>query len=218
MEWKSRISAIAVAMMLASQARADDPRANEHFQLGSTAYENKDFSTARREFAAAYELDPSSQNLWSWAQAERMSGRCEEALPLYRKYRDGATTPAKIKYATDYIEQCESALPSPPPWYTNKLGGALAISGVVALGLGVGFVAVSHRTESDAYVSPANIGEFEKKLDEASTQRTIGAVSIGVGLALIAGGVTVYVLHGRQHEQPIVAGTDGRTLFVGARF
>ena len=218
MEWKSRsdLRAIALAVLLVSPARADDPRANEHFQLGSTAYANKDFSTARREFAAAYELDPSSQNLWSWAQAERMSGRCEEALPLYRKYRDGATTAAKIKYASDYIEQCESAMP--PPWYTNKLGGALAISGVVALGVGVGFVTVSHRTESDAYVLPENIGEFEKQLDRASVQRTIGAVSLGVGLALIAGGVTVYVLHSRQHEQQIVAGTDGRTVFVGARF
>jgi len=208
--------ALAFVVLLGSFAHAEGSPASEHFQRGSAAYASKDFVTARSEFATAYELDPSSQNLWSWAQSERMSGRCAEALPLYRKYLGYATTPGKKKYTTQYIEVCESQLP--PPWYTNKLGGALSVTGVIALGLGIGFVAASHATESAAYVEPKNIGEFEQKLDEAGTQRTIGAVSIGVGLALIAGGVTVYVLHTRGHEQQIVAGTDGRTVFVGARF
>jgi hypothetical protein len=203
---------VALALLVASPALADT-----HMQRATTAFEMRDYVTARAEFAAAYETDPKPGTLWSWAQAERMSGRCNKALPLYRKYLQSASTPDQIKYATEYADYCERNV-GPPPWYKNKLGGALSAGGVVGIGIGIGMFIAASNTASGAN-NAMYLDDFEHQLDVATDQRRIGAVAFGLGAGLLAAGVMVYVYDSRSHEkQQIVAGTDGRTVFVGARF
>src|SRR5262245_61187383 len=117
-----------------------NPDANRHFHAGLAAFGSKDFVTARGEFSAAYQLEATPSILWSWAQAERMSGRCADALPLYKKYRETASTPERIRYTDQYIAECERALPvttKPWVWYKDPLVGGLGLGGVVGIGVGV---------------------------------------------------------------------------------
>src|SRR5262245_50856168 len=66
--------------------RALAPAAREHVDRGLEAYGDKRYLDAIRELEAAYRIDPRREILFNWAQAERLSGDCEAAIPLYEKF------------------------------------------------------------------------------------------------------------------------------------
>jgi hypothetical protein len=200
---------------------------NEHFHDGLAAYAKRDYKTASREFETAYKLDPLPVLLFTWAQSERLGGHCDKAVPLYNKYLY-ADINAKQKAETrDNIQRCggnveapkktELAVAESPRWYKDKLGGALTVAGVVGIGVGVVYLVKASGTRSDAD-SAMFLDDFKSGLDDATTQRRIGAVSLTLGLGLVASGIAVYVIHDKQNKKKLVAGTDGRTEFIGARF
>jgi hypothetical protein len=53
--------------------------------------------------------------LYSWAQAERLRGNCEEATRLYRKFLEGETTLAQREATRAGIERCAREPARPPP-------------------------------------------------------------------------------------------------------
>ena len=204
-----------------------NPAVNEHFHDGLAAYEKHDYKTSIREFEIAYRLDPLPVLLYTWAQSERLAGHCDKAVPLYKKYLYADITDNQKARTRENLKQCgASSEPEPnqpekqvtetPPWYKDKLGGALTVAGAIGVGLGVAYMVKASGTRSDAD-SAMFLDDFKTGLDEATTQRRIGAVSLTVGLGLIASGIAVYVIHDKQNKK-LVAGTDGRTVFIGARF
>jgi tetratricopeptide (TPR) repeat protein len=108
----------------------------------------------------------------------------------------------------------------PPPtdlaWYKDKLADGLVVSGVIGIGVGVVFLAKGSSSEQAAHDAQFR-EDFIRHLDDATSQRRIGAVALSVGTALAAGGVVVYVLH-RKTARTIVGGTDGRSLYVAGAF
>jgi tetratricopeptide (TPR) repeat protein len=222
-----RSLALLILVCAASSAVADS---KQHVTAGVAAYEAGDYATASREFEVAYALEPDPVVLYAWAQALRLGKRCDEAVPLYRRYLATNPNDTQIAAATTGIASCarqgaarETPPPPPPPpplpnrrpWYHDKLGGALAIGGTVALGTGIGFVVVAYRTRDDAS-EIEDRGSFIERLDEATLQRRIGMIGIGVGLALVAGGIWRYA--SRPDERGVKVSVTPVSIGVLAHF
>ncbi len=76
------------------------------------------------------------------------------------------------------------------PWYTDPVGMILLGTGVIAAGVGTGFLVASHGKEADAEDNGFDrYDEHRSALDTAKRQRTIGGIAGGVGVALMAAGV-----------------------------
>ncbi len=102
------------------------------------------------------------------------------------------------------------------PWYRDPLGDGLTGAGVVAVGVGIGFLVMASSSQHRADTAEFR-DDFVHDLDEATTRRRIGAVSLGVGAALVAGGIVVYLR--RDHRgADVVGATDGHAIYVSGRF
>jgi len=94
--------------------------------------------------------------------------------------------------------------PPPPPrhFYQDALGDALVAGGIVAAGVGVGLLAAAGSPDAATTWS-----DFQMRHDSAVTRQRFGAIALGVGAALIAGGVTHWVLWSQGGETGVaVAG------------
>jgi tetratricopeptide (TPR) repeat protein len=91
-----------------------------------------------------------------------------------------------------------------PRWYHDKLGWGLTAVGVVAVGVGIGLTVSASGMYDDA---DAALDEQDAIAlnDDANGRATIGAVTLGVGAALVVGGVIRLVLHDSPSG---AAGTD----------
>jgi hypothetical protein len=231
---KHRSIVLAVLLGVAAPAHADlEPAAKQRLDAALAAHAKGDFDTASKELEAAYAIDPAPALLYAWAQAKRLGGRCSEALGLYQRFLDTKPTEAQVAATKTGIELCEKELakapapppppPSPPPrddgppaWYKDPIGGALTVGGAAGLGVGLGFVIASRRSEARARDARFR-DDFGELLDEATTRRRIGLISMGVGAALLGGGIYIYATRTRAHGKVAVT-TDGRSLLVAGTF
>lgn len=94
-------------------------------------------------------------------------------------------------------------------WYADPLGGALVAGGAASLAVGAVFF-VRAGSSRDAAHEALFRDDFVELLDTATRQRRIGAVGLGLGAALVAGGVVRYVTLGGRADPPRAA------LVVGA--
>ena len=209
------------------------PAARAQLQRGLRAYADHDWSAAIEAFRAGYAIDPHPDFLFPWAQATRLSGDCAGALPLYRRAREAASSQEDRADIEGLIARCQEevdrekpppkppAAPArrprvhvhrappprpaaPPPWYTDRLGGALAIGGVLAMGTGVGFLVAARRADDDA-ASAATLDGFVSASDSADQRRLIGAIALGAGAGLAAVAVLRYgwLAHPAVREESI---------------
>jgi tetratricopeptide (TPR) repeat protein len=104
--------------------------------------------------------------------------------------------------------------PAPPPadsppvaraWYKDPIALTLVGSGVVATGVGVGFLVSASSAHGD-FMSAKTYDDAQQSLDTARSRQTIGFISAGAGVALVAGGVVWIVLHRDSTEQHAVTG------------
>lgn len=84
-----------------------------------------------------------------------------------------------------------------PRWYQDTLGLTLAAAGLVALGVGTGFLIHSSGLSSDA---EANHDEQSAQdlHDSAKTFQLAGGITVVAGAALLTGGIVKMVLHSRS--------------------
>ena len=219
----------------ASTARADDeisPEAQRHLDLSVAAYKAGDFDTASKEIEAAHGIDPKPRLLYTWAQVKRLGGHCSEAIDLYKKFAAASTSDEQRKAAETGISLCEKETAKPiepapavvvtPPvdeprrWYHNKLGDGLLGGGVLATGIGIGFVVASVRAANRADEASQH-DAFVSAIDQATTRRRLGIVATTVGVGLLAGAVFVF-LRDKPETRTIAISTDGRSLFVAGAF
>jgi tetratricopeptide (TPR) repeat protein len=112
-----------LALLACSEPEANAWREHPEFVRGSEAYAAKRWDEAAAAFEAAYAEHPRPELLWAHAQALRLGGRCEEALPLYERFLDGGPTDEEVAEARMNIEACRELAgapavveaPSPPP-------------------------------------------------------------------------------------------------------
>ena len=233
----SRASLVVWLALLPSVAAGEPPAppaAQAHIDAGVAAFNAKSYDAASAEFEAAYTLAPLPKLLFGWAQARRLGGHCDEAIPLYRRYLATQPTEQQIEAATTAMLLCERGTepapsapppaPLPPtivireervPWYRDRAGGALSIAGVLAVGTGATFLVLANHSEQAA-TRAGNRNEFVDDLDQATLRRRIGWAGIGVGSALVLGGVLRYVLH--EEHAPVDIATTGNSISFSARF
>ena len=89
------------------------------------------------------------------------------------------------------------------PWYTDPVGMVLLGTGVVATGVGAGFLVASYSKESDLEAGAfKNYDEHQSELDSAGRQRLIGGIASAVGVTLMAVGVVRLLTRDTSPQRP----------------
>jgi tetratricopeptide (TPR) repeat protein len=101
-----------------------------------------------------------------------------------------------------------------PRWYSDRIGGALVIGGAAAIGVGVGFLVVSSRSRDDARNAELRV-DAVRALDDATLERRIGIAAIGVGVALVSGGVVRYLSLRNQDADIAISMTPSEVVVFG---
>ncbi len=91
----------------AQEAPTSETTAQEHATSGLKAFQEKNYREAIREYKIAYKIHPQSWLLYSWAQAERLAGRCRRAVNLYRRYLRSDLNEKQKNAANSGIKSCK---------------------------------------------------------------------------------------------------------------
>src|SRR5690348_17897207 len=130
---------------------------------------------------------------------ERLLEQCEAEAPAEDEPAAEPAAAAEPTERRDFVAasatEIEASAPegggSARPWYRDGWGAALTAGGAVGLAVGAGFLWSASRAEDDSG-DAGDLGTFIDDTDRANRNYTLGAVSIGVGAALLAGGVIRY--------------------------
>ncbi|MCA9707305.1 MAG: tetratricopeptide repeat protein, partial [Myxococcales bacterium] len=93
------------------------PPADPDFEAGKAAFAEQRYDDAAQSFERAYRRRPEPLLLFVWAQAERLAGRCEQAVPLYRRYLALGPPDDDVEVTRQAIEACgeDPDQPTEPP-------------------------------------------------------------------------------------------------------
>ena len=78
--------------------------------------------------------------------------------------------------------------PPPPKWWLDPWGLAASGAGVVAIGVGAGFIAAAYSARGDAQTA-TTLAAVDERWSAATSRRTLGVVALGAGSILVAAGV-----------------------------
>lgn len=216
---------IAIVLTIAATAHADPKaEAKVHVDAATAAHKQGDYTTALAELQTANRLDPQPDLLYAIGQVYAKLGRCAEATASYEDFRKTQKDPAIASVVDQAVAACKpreetpvtpvttAVAPPPPPehhrspWYTDKLGDALVIGGVVA-GV-VGLVVYRGATgKLDDAEGASSLAAYNQLVDDAHNARTTSAILLAAGGALVVAGVVHYVLRD--------TGDDGASAGVG---
>jgi hypothetical protein len=219
------IRSLVVMLMLVGAARAEVPMAPDvkaRFDAALKQYSTRHYEDAISELRAIYEIDPRPNILFTWAQAERLSGDCPSAVVLYKKFIATGPTGTSLEAAQLNLKKCEDALSTmpeeakpkpvptpepiiivrereapPPTWQKDKLGIGLTVAGGVLLVAGAGVAGGSAAVESSA-TSATSYNDYSNRIDTARTLRTTGFVVLGVGAVAAIIGVVRFAIVARR--------------------
>jgi tetratricopeptide (TPR) repeat protein len=128
--------------------------------------------------------------------------------------RQAAEDAARRTAADETRRQQPTALPETPPaalapatwvWYRDPITLALFGTGVAAIGVGTGFLFAARSAQNDGKVAPT-YQQVQDANRQISQRGTIGNITVGIGVALVGGGVAWFVLHRDSGEQRTVTG------------
>jgi hypothetical protein len=108
------LSAAVMGLVLScwsSPVRAEEeskPAAQASFENGLKAYAARDFDLAAADLAASCKLDPRRACIFAWAQALRLGGRCDEAVPLYERFLALGPPAQEAEHARQNLALCRS--------------------------------------------------------------------------------------------------------------
>jgi hypothetical protein len=193
------------------------PDARALYDRALTRFDSHDYAAAIADLEAGYALDPRRDFLFAEAQAKRLGGDCGGAVALYQRFLGTGPPVVQANAAQIALGRCAQELanrprvvvtapppasvppPPPPPskWWRDPWGLTFGTAGVVAVGVGIGYLAASSAARSDANASP-NLADYMQHWSTAETRfdLAIGALAIGGGLA--ATGVTRFLIVRRR--------------------
>jgi hypothetical protein len=199
-----------------NEPTAMNPAAQARYDQGIELYRQRDFRAAIVEFELGFAVEPRREFLFAEAQAYRLAGDCGRAVPLYQRFL--ATQPSAIQIDATRLglERCAQRSaqpnievragfqpatpvpvpPSPPPvpprgpWWQDAWGATAVGAGVVALGVGLGFVVASNRAWDDAH-SPRTMlsTDFDRLTESYVQRRWIGVAALATGATLCGTGL-----------------------------
>jgi tetratricopeptide (TPR) repeat protein len=194
----------------------DEARA--HYDRGLNLYAARDYAGAIRELEQGYAVEPRREFLFALAQAQRLAGDCQRAVPLYQRFLATTPTAAQESAAQLGLARCAQqmaatpptvvltppAAPSPPvtatpapapeSWHRDVAGGALLTAGAVGLGVGSAFIAAAITAPKSA----TDYDSYQNNRVTAERRWRLGLGSAVAGAALVAGGAYRYVVIRRR--------------------
>jgi len=214
------------------------PEAQARYSRGLERFGAHDYAGAIADFEAGYAIEPRREFLFAEGQAKRLAGDCKGAVALYQRFL--ATKPSSVQanatqmalgrcaqHLADHpdvvvAEPPKSAPPSPPPpppkWWLDPWGLAASGAGVVALGVGGGFVAAAYSARADAQTA-ATLAEADDRWSAATSRRTVGVVALGAGSVLVAAGAYRFVTLKRAGDRrDVVVSVTPAMVVVGGNF
>jgi|GEM_PF-636699 len=134
--------------------------------------------------------------------AERMADEPEDPDPIDDPIDDPVDD-------DPFDDSVDDGIDDPPPptegkrkWYLDPVGDALAATGVVAAGVGVGLIVGAEVL--DGKPQAPSYAEHVERVERVQTLRIAGAVTAGIGGALIIGGAIRWALVARESKAPSV--------------
>ena len=201
---------LAIIVLIAGSARSEPKLradAQLHFDRAMAAYNAKDYDLALAELRTAYAIDPRPDLVYAQAQAQRMAGKCTDAIATYRRYLALHPPQEEAAKAERHIARCGDSLPSPAPqaatplpagppppprespaWYRDRLGIAIATGGIIAAGIGAGFLVAASSSVAAANNAP-DYATFLEDADRAQSRNLIGSITVAAGTTLLGLGV-----------------------------
>ena len=89
---------------------AADESADAHVKRGRVAYDLQDWTTAEREYQAAYGLEQQAETLWALAQAQRQGGKFAVAMKTYKAFQRAGVTANQANAAEMMVLKCEAEI------------------------------------------------------------------------------------------------------------
>jgi hypothetical protein len=129
------------------------------------------------------------------AAAEGLTHKCEADIEAKK---NAAVAPVPPPSATPASPPTTLPPPKekpsvPGPWYGDALGGVLFFGGLAVTGTGTAFLIVGNSAMTRSASAPS-YAAYQDQSASAKPEQTIGIVGVGVGAALLVGGVLRYVL------------------------
>lgn len=184
------------------------------------------YAEAAEAYARAFDETGEAVHLYSQAMSLRRAGSCAEAIGVFESFIEQAPPQPDVDAAQTQIAECEALLarsapepepepePEPPPpaitepppppedtaprrWTRDPWGGALvAVGGIVAV-TGGGLLIASATSSA-----PTDETERQHSRREKSVRNTsiAGTALIGVGAAVLVGGIIRYAVVARRGE------------------
>ena len=84
-----------------------DPEAMQAFTDAQAAFNAQNFEEASRLLEKAYMIEPKTDLLYPWAQAERNLGNCDVAIDLYQQFLDAGAEGQFAEAAQQNIDRCK---------------------------------------------------------------------------------------------------------------
>lgn len=218
------------AALWALLAAAPEPDLQTRIDRADVATREGRWFDAAAEYGIVFEATGDLRVRYAQAEALRYGGNCVDAIPMYEECVEGGQSASIKSLSAGRIEVCEEELaaararedalsaPSIPDanpdltqttdapvrepataWYRDPAGDGLvavglaaSVAGGVVLGLG--------RREGNASTDAANDRDFGDSIDRARTLTLAGGVTLGVGGALLLGGVARWVVVHRRGQ------------------
>jgi tetratricopeptide (TPR) repeat protein len=101
--------ALLVVLALTTAASAQpslSPEAKKHQDAGLALFDKGKYDEAIAEFEAAYKIEQAPKLLFAIAQAKRLGGHCDEAMPLYKKYLETLPSETQTEAAQTGMKMC----------------------------------------------------------------------------------------------------------------
>jgi tetratricopeptide (TPR) repeat protein len=201
--------------------------AKVQLERGEVLFRLKDYAGAIEAFEAGYVLDAQPIFLYDKAQAQRLSGNCRAAIETYKVFLATDPPANEATRARKNIANCEAQLPpvvEPKPeldtelapveedkreqpiasvqredraWWGDGIGMTLLTTGVISLGVGVGF-AVSAQAAADDTNLAVDTTQWSAAYERWSRDRLIAGVALGAGATLVVSGVLRLSLRDRS--------------------
>jgi tetratricopeptide (TPR) repeat protein len=229
-------------------ARPSSPEALAHFEKAYAFYRVGDFKSAADEYKAGALIEPLPVFDYNLGQCFRQLGDYKAAIWHYEQYLKNDPAPGQRADAVKkFIEQMraeldqkamherptEPAMPATSPsapvmlppapverWYDDGFGWGLSGAGLIAAGVGVGFLIDASSLDDDANHT-SNQQQQNTLRNEISTRSIVGAI-VGIGGAgLLVTGIIKLAIHPSAPESNAVAwnvGVAPGEVFVFGRF
>lgn len=199
------------------------PAAQVLYDKALKGFETHDYAAAISELEEGFALDPRREFLFAEAQAKRLSGDCRGAVVLYQRFlttkppalQIDATQIALARCAQELAKKPEVVImrppptpppprPAPPRWNRDPWGLALTGAGVIALGVGIGYLVAAEGARSDAD-GASTYPAYQSHWSTAGARLDVAIGALVIGAALTATGVTRFVLVRRHARNELVA-------------